>query len=384
MKNKEKLTPTSHKQTKATAEVIKLGIDIHQKKYVVVSQTDNETLRSPRTFTPETFLVWAGQLKGRATRVVACYEAGCFGYVLYRKLVELGLECLVVAPRKWDQGVKTDARDARELCSNLDRYLNGNNKALTVVHAPSEEQERRRSLSRQRQKLSQELQRIQNIGTSQGRYYGESVPSNWWKPKVFADLRTFLSDYLIQLLEPWQQVMEVLARQLKEATAREEREAATEKIPVGLGALTASVLDSEFLDYERFKNRDGLGSFTGLCPGEATTGSNRRQGSVTKQGNTRIRHVLLEAVWRMFYFQPNYQPIRRWKERIAQEGKLTPARKKKMAVAIARRFAVDWWRIKTGRADPEDFGLRMALPAAYAARAFREGRISKTYASSIR
>lgn len=47
-----------------------------------------------------------------------------------------------------------------------------------------------------------------------------------------------------------------------------------------------------------------------------------------------------------------------------------------MAVAIARRFAVDWWRIRTGRADPSDLGLKMALPSAYAARALREGRMN--------
>ena len=381
MKNQnQQPTPTSHEQTDAKAEVIKLGIDVHQRRHVVVSQTDNETMRSSRGFDPEEFVVWAKRLKKKARRVVACYEAGCFGYVLYRRLVAAGIECLVVAPRKWEQGVKTDARDARDLCSNLDRYLNGNRKALTVVHVPTEEQERRRSLSRQRRSLSDELQRIQNMGTSHGRYYGEHVPADWWKPKVFAQLRESLSAFLIELLEPWQKMLEVLGRQLKEATAREERQAATEKIPLGVGALTASVLDSEFVDYERFNNRDAVSSFTGLCPGEASSGGKRRQGSVTKQGNPAIRHFLQEAIWRMFNFQPDYKPIKDWRERIEREGKLSPARKKKMAVAIARRFAVDWWRIKTGRADPEELGLKMALPSAYAARAFREGRISKCYA----
>jgi transposase len=292
----------------------------------------------------------------------------------------MGIECLVVAPRKWDQGVKTDARDARELCSNLDRYLNGNRKALTVVHVPSPEEEQRRSFSRQRESLSEEFQRIQNMGTSHGRYYGQNVPADWWKPKVFAQLREELPDFLIELLEPWQRVLEVLGRELKQATAREERTTAHLKMPLGLGALTASVLESEFLNYERFNNRDAVSSFTGLCPGEASSGGKRRQGSVTKQGNSAIRHFLLEAVWRMFNFQPDYKPIKKWRDKIAKEGKLSAARKKKMAVAVARQFAVDWWRIRTGRAVPEDLGLEMALPSAYAARAFREGRISKCYA----
>lgn len=380
MKNHTPLTPISDEQTEAKAEVIKLGIDVHQKFYVVVSQTDNETFRSPRRLTPEDFIIWVQQLKKKANRVVACYEAGCFGYVLYRQLEKLGIACLVVAPRKWDKGVKTDVRDAREICCNLDRYLNGNNKALTVVHVPTKEQEQRRSLSRQRESLSSELQRLQNKGTSYGRCHGEDVPSNWWKPKIFAELRECLSPFLIELLEPFQKVLEVLGRELKEATSREERQSAHIEMPLGLGALTASVLDSEFIDYERFNNRDAVSSFTGLCPGEASSGGKRRQGSVTKQGNPTVRHFLQEAIWRMFTFQPDYKPIKQLKELIEREGKLSPARKKKKAVEIARKFAVDWWRIRTGRADPKELGLVMALPSAYAARAFREGRINKIYA----
>jgi transposase len=249
-----------------------------------------------------------------------------------------------------------------------------------VVHVPSPEEEQRRSFSRQRESLSEEFQRIQNMGTSHGRYYGQYVPADWWKPKVFAQLREELPDFLIELLEPWQRVLEVLGRELKQATAREERTTAHLKMPLGLGALTASVLEAEFLNYERFNNRDAVSSFTGLCPGEASSGGKRRQGSVTKQGNSAIRHFLLEAIWRMFNFQPDYKPIKKWRDKIAKEGKLSAARKKKMAVAVARQFAVDWWRIRTGRAAPGDLGLEMALPSAYAARAFREGRISKCYA----
>jgi len=48
-----------------------------------------------------------------------------------------------------------------------------------------------------------------------------------------------------------------------------------------------------------------------------------------------------------------------------------------MAVAIAREFAIDWWRVQTGQASPESLGLKVAYPASYAAKAAREGRVSK-------
>ena len=151
MKRNKKLTPTSHEQTEAQAEVIKLGIDIHKTKYVVIRQIDNQAAQSPQSFSPDDFVVWAQRQRLLAKRVVSCYEAGCFGFVLHRKLAEVGVENYVVRPRNWDEygsSVKTDARDARELCGHLDRYLAGNDRALCVVRVPTEEQEQARSLTR--------------------------------------------------------------------------------------------------------------------------------------------------------------------------------------------------------------------------------------------
>lgn len=149
MKTKHRLTPTSPKQTAAKAEVLKIGIDVHKRQYVVVAQFDNQSPKSPQKFSPESFLAWVCKQRERSQRVVTCYEAGCFGYVLHRRLAAMGIENLVVRPRNWDEygsKVKTDARDATELCSHLDRYLAGNERALSIVRVPSEEQERCRSI----------------------------------------------------------------------------------------------------------------------------------------------------------------------------------------------------------------------------------------------
>lgn len=362
----------SNKKNETKAEVIKLGVDVHKKHYVVVRQLDEGSLQSPQKFTPEQFLSWAKKQTTFAKRVACCYEAGCFGYGLHRKLLSLGVDNFVVRPRNWDEygaRVKTDKRDARELCSHLDRFLAGNRDALCIVRVPSEEEEQKRSLSRQRDTLAREKQRLQNWGTSTARYYGIELPGNWWNKKVFLNLKESLPAYLHGLLEPIQIVLKSIAEQLKEATAREEQSAARE-LPVGLGALTASVLDKEIVDYHRFNNRREVSSYTGLCPGENSSGNQRIQGSINKHGNPRIRHMLLEAVWRMFNFQPQYRAIVKWKKRLEKEP-FNQARKKKMAVAIAREFAVDWWRIQTGRAKPEELGLKMALPSCYSLKKWR-------------
>ena len=334
MKTKNNTAPTSKKQDKASPEILKIGIDIHKSKYVVVCQYDNEAPKAPQKFAPEAFLAWIGKKAKEVGEIRTCYEAGCFGFVLHRRLEAAGVSNLVVRPRNWDEygsKVKTDGRDARELCSCLDRRLAGNERALTPVRVPSEAEERERSLSRQRDTLAKERKRLQNVGTSTGRYYGSDLPASWWKPKTFEALRGALPGFLVEILQPYQAVLEVLDRQLREATAREERKA-NRPLPVGLGALTASTLDQEFASYERFGNRRQVGSYTGLCPGEASSGGKRALGSINKHGNPRIRHALIEAVWRLFHFQPDYRPIVRWKERMRSEP-FGPAKKKKMAVA---------------------------------------------------
>ena len=75
-------------------------------------------------------------------------------------------------------------------------------------------------------------------------------------------------------MEPFHKILVVINRQHREATARKER-TANRMLPVGLGALTASVLDREFVDYERFTNRRQVASYTGLCPSEASSGKKR-------------------------------------------------------------------------------------------------------------
>lgn len=382
MKNQNRQnTPTSHEQTDAKAEVIKLGIDIHKRQYVVVQQVDGEAPKSPQKFSPDAFLRQAAKIKARAKRVVSCYEAGCFGYVLHRQLLRMGIENEVVRPRNWDEygsKVKTDGRDARELCSCLDRWLAGNKHALSIVRVPTEEQERTRSLSRQRDTLSKEQKRLQNVGVSNGRYYGFELPMSWWKPCRFRKLEAELPDWFLDIVRPIQEILVVIGSQLRAATAREECKANRE-LPVGLGALTASVLDEEFRDYSRFTNRGEVGSFTGLCPSEQSSGGSRRQGSINKHGNPRIRAKLIEAGWRLLQFQKDYEPVKKWKEKLERMPR-SKASKKKMVVAIARRFAVDWWRINVGQLQPEEVGLRMDYPSAYATKALREGRVVKHHA----
>jgi transposase len=336
---------------------IKLGIDVHLARYVVVRQVDGAEPQPAQSFTPAQFLAWVAKQLPLAQRVYTCYEAGCFGYVLHRRLRALGVTNYVVRPRDWDeygQRVKTDQRDAKGLVLALDRYVAGNPAAFCVVRVPSEAEEQARSRSRQRENLQKEKQRLAAQGRSNALYYGQHLEGEWWGKAAWAELA--LPPILVELLEPLRRLILAVDLELKAQTKALEA-AAPAALPVGLGKLTFQVLDREICNWQRFANRRQVASYTGLCPREDSSGERRFQGAINKHGNPRVRATLIEAGWRLLQFQPTYRAVAKWQPTLAS-SKTGKARRKQILVAIVRQFAVDWWRVRTGRCRAEDLGLR--------------------------
>ena len=124
-----------------------------------------------------------------------------------------------------------------------------------------------------------------------------------------------------------------------------------------MGAMSSVVISREICDWQRFKNRRQVSSYTGLCPGEYSSGTKRVMGAVTKHGNGRLRAPLVELAWRMVRFQPRYHPVQKRLAVLARGAKATGAQRKKAIVAVARQLAVDLWRLHTGRCTATILGL---------------------------
>lgn len=343
--------------TGARAGVIKLGLDVHASSIVVVRQIDSQVAQPAQRFTPEQFPAFVRRQLDRAEAVHSCYEAGPFGYVLHRQLTAMGVHNLVVRPRDWGnygERVKTDSRDAAALCSCLDRYLAGNRGALAVVRVPGEAEEQARAIGRQRQALANERVRLTLQGKSAALLRGHTLPKEWWEPKVLLTL-DLPADLLAQL-QIWQRVLVSIDAELQALTMRLQQ-AAPSGLPLGLGAMTWELLQREIGDWHRFRNRRQVASYTGLCPSEHSSGQSRLQGCINRHGNPRVRHLLIEAVWRLFHFQPHYRAIAKWAPAL-MALKISGARRKKIVVAIARQLAVDLWRIATGRTTATALGLQ--------------------------
>src|SRR2546430_7661171 len=337
--------------------IIKLGIDVHQDYYVVVKQEGGTNPKPAQRFAKGAFLLWAAKLKKEAAEVHAVYEACGFGFGLQRQLSALGIHCHVVCPQKLDERnkrVKTDGLDAKALCLKLDRFVQGNRDALALARVPTEAEEQKRAIHRQREQLVKTRKRLEAQGRSLMVNYGVEPVSNWWKARTFAQLQ--VPYWMKELLSNTQPILLALQEKIRALTAQLQA-AANSRQPRGLGLLSSVVIDREIGSWDRFKNRRQVGSYTGLCPGEYSSGDTRVQSCVTKHGNPRLRAALVETAWRLVRFQPDYRAVKKWRHLLAKGALTTSAARKKAIVAVARQLAVDLWRIRTGRVSAEELGL---------------------------
>lgn len=339
---------------------IKLGIDVHQDFYVVVLQEGGSNPKPAQRFGKEAFLVWARRLveKEKGATIHAVYEACGFGFGLQRQLSALGVACVVVCPQKLDergQRVKTDGRDAKALCLKLDRYVEGNRSALAVVRVPSEEEEQARAIHRQREQLVRTRKQLEAHGRSLMVNHGVEPVKKWWKQRAFSQLA--VPEWMQELLSHTQPLLLALEAQIQ-ALSKQLEAAAEPGQPRGLGAMSSVVIDREVGRWDRFANRRQVGSYTGLCPGEYSSGKTRVQSCVTKHGNPRLRAALVETAWRLVRFQPEYHAVKKWYHLLSKGALATGAARKKAIVAVARQLAVDLWRIRTGRVAARALGLQ--------------------------
>src|SRR5437870_3472428 len=264
---------------------IKPGIDVHQDFYVVAEQVGGSNPKPPQRFQKEAFLHWAARLKQKSgAQVHAVYEACGFGFALQRQLSALGIQSHVVCPQKLDERnrrVKTDGLDAKALCLKLDRFVEGNRDALALVRVPTEAEEQLRAIHRQREQLVKTRKRLEAQGRSLMVNHGIEPVQQWWKRRAFAALP--VPAWMKELLANSQPILLALEEKIRALTLQLQS-SAEPKQPRGFGALTSVVIDREVGNWHRFSNRRRVGSYTGLCPGESSSGDTRVQTCVTKHG----------------------------------------------------------------------------------------------------
>lgn len=234
-----------------------------------------------------------------------CYEAGPTGFVLARRLRQLGLECVLMSPskteRKPNEKVKTDKRDAKNIAK---LYRNGD---ITEVRVPPALDEAVRDVCRARTDASNDLsrakQRLNSFLLRNGiRYSGKAR----WTPAHMRYLRELalpcavqkivLEEY-IQAIDSSLERVERLADRMKLLLPDWEWKPVVEALMAcrGFQEVAAMTIISELGDLRRFEHPRKLMAFLGLVPDEHTTGTKRRQGAITRCGNSHARWMLVEC-----------------------------------------------------------------------------------------
>jgi transposase len=250
-------------------------------------------------------------LQSKGATLVFVYEAGPCGYWLYRYLTRKGFSCHVVAPslipRKPGDRVKTDRRDAVMLA----RLMRSGD--LASIYVPGIEDEALRDLSRGREDAMRDLKatkyRLKALLLRQDiRYTGRA---NWnaahlrWLAHVVCPTpaqQIVFQEYVRAVTEQHdrlQRLESALHDQVKSWRLYPVVEAIQALRGVELTA--AVILIAELGDLTRFDTPRKLMSYLGLTPSEYSSGERRRQGGITKAGNTHARRALVEGAWAYRY-----------------------------------------------------------------------------------
>ena len=339
--------------------VLHLGLDMHYRQVTVAMQENGGRIKAAGKISHVDFLNWVRKKVQEGWEIHSCYEAGACGYWLHRELVKLGVKNLVVVPKAMGQGgkkQKTDKRDAGELCDCLDRYLRGQDKALSVVAVPTEDQEEKRALIRYHRQMMADRGRCEARGKGLLCAQGIEVYGRWWHCRTWLEVQSDprLKDWMKEQLIGWRN--KILGTEEEQSALRERIAAlAPAMLPKGVGAYSAAVLYYEMRGFERFSNRRQVGSMTGLCPGIHQSDGRGKEGSINRCGIGIVRWTLVEMVWRLIIWQPHYPPVRRLATGLVK-GKRA---RKRLVVQAARRLAIDLWRLSTGQTTPEKLGLIM-------------------------
>jgi transposase len=354
-----------------------IGLDVHKESIAVAYATEKRN-------SEVIFLGTIGtrqcdidklirKLHSKSAQLIFVYEAGPCGYWLYRYLAKKGLVCWVVAPslipKKAGDRVKTDRRDAAQLA----RLMRSGD--LTPVYVPEVEDEAIRDLVRAREDAIGDLKaakyRLKAFLLRQDiRYEGKA---NWgaahlrWLAEIVCPTpaqQCVFQEYVRAVSDPHERLQRLEA-ELHEQVKNWRLYPVVEAIQAmrGVQFTVAVTVIAELGDLTRFENPRQLMSYLGLTPSECSSGERRRQGGITKAGNTHARRAMIEGAWayrypakvsrhlqlRLEHLPKAIQDIA-WKAqvRLCKRYRRLLARGKnanQVVVAIAREMAAFMWAI---------------------------------------
>ena len=261
-----------------------------------------------------------------------------------RLLAELNFELWIgdaaEIARKRERKQKTDRQDAQHI---LHLLLKDD---FPEIWVPSWENRDLRQLLWHRHRMVQARTRIMNQLQAVALNEGLGCRKKLWREAGRKQLEAFrLAPWASRRREDLLKLLDGLNPTIAELTQAIERE--VEKCPAaqrlrthpGVGPLTALAFVLIIGKADRFQCSKQIASYLGLVPLEDSSGKRRRLGHITKQGNSLLRFLLVEAA------QVTVRSLPEWR---SQYVHLTMRRGRKIAkVAMARKLAVRlYWMMR--------------------------------------
>jgi transposase len=293
-------------------------------------------------------------------RTVVLYEAGQDGFWIARTLTARGIETLICDPAslqvtRQSRRAKTDRLDAIKLVSALRRWLSGERDCMRVIRIPSVEAEAERQQVRDRGEMQKEAMQHRDRMRKLLRTVGcwDSVDGDIAKRLAQGKVRchdgTALPAHLLERLTRECVRLELVTRQFTELekdlvkqlpAPTQERVLKLQRLKaVGNVGAVRLVLE---LFWRNFQDRRQVGACVGLVPQPYDSGNSHSDQGISKQGNRRVRSLLIEMAWFWLRYQPG-SALSKWYAQRIGDGK--SKRSKRVAiVAVARRLVIALWR----------------------------------------
>jgi transposase len=289
------------------------------------------------------------ELKQRGVQVRVGIEASGHTRWFERLLAELEMELWIGNPAKIAaqrvRKQKTDRGDAQLLLQLLreDRFPR--------VWVPDPENRDLRQLLWHRHRLVQMRTRVKNQLHAIALNEGVQRRSRLWSKSGRAQLESFALDrWTARRRHDLLQLFDQLTPQIAELSQAVEREA--ERRPEvrrlmthpGVGPITALAFVLVLGTPDRFRCGKQVGSYLGLIPCEDSSAGKQRLGHLSKQGNTLLRYLLVEAAQAAVRCDPQ------WRRRFMH---LAMRRQRNIAIAaMARKLAVSLYWLWRKAEDP--------------------------------
>jgi transposase len=293
------------------------------------------------------------------TPVVVVYEAGQDGFWIARELQRHAVEVKVIDPaslpvQRHARRAKTDRIDAIRLVNSLRAWLRGERDTMRVVRVPDEQAEGQRQRVRRRGQLQKEITQHQDrmrkllrtvgcwnkVGPDFERRLAQGEVRCHRGHALPADLAERLQEECYRLAVARQQLQALEATMVQQLPAPVQEKIARLSRLKGVGQVGAMRLVLE-LFWRRFDNRRQVGACVGLVPQPYDSGESRVDQGISKQGNRRVRSLLIEMAWMWLRYQPG-SALAAW---FAQRTQGQNKRGKRVAiVAVARRLVIDLWK----------------------------------------